>query len=165
MTGQVHLPGTVEPFDLDPATTNQLEKRYFLPGNLGFNAFRATSLKQAAGGSSPIVGQLICNDRRWAEGWRCYGLQGVEILCCGYNTTAYAPKLWGGDQNITREKAYEEAMFHHKSTSRVGTDKPAHRVVVIQAHAYTNSSQYPVWLMGVIMLICSVLYHGGEGWQ
>ena len=122
---KVHLPGTVEPFDLDPNTTNQLEKRYFLPGNLGFNAFRATSLKEECGGSSPIVGQLICNDRRWAEGWRCYGLQGVEILCCGYvsysgrvvsegadgqNTTAYAPKLWGGDQTITREKAYEEAM-------------------------------------------------------
>lgn len=33
------------------------------------------------------------------------------------NTTAYAPQLWGGDQNITREKAREEAMFHHKRTS------------------------------------------------
>ncbi|WRT69220.1 uncharacterized protein IL334_006204 [Kwoniella shivajii] len=122
---KVHLPGTIEPFDLDPDTTNQLEKRYFLPGNLGFNAFRATSLKDICGGQSPIIGQLICNDRRWAEGWRCYGLQGTEIICCGYNTTAYAPKLWGGDQSITREKAYEEAMFHHK--------------LVVQAHAYTNS--------------------------
>ncbi|WVQ92942.1 hypothetical protein IAU59_000003 [Kwoniella sp. CBS 9459] len=122
---KVHLPGSTEPFDLDPNTTNQLEKRYFLPGNFGFNAFRASSLREECGGSSPIVGQLICNDRRWAEGWRCYGLQGVEILCCGYNTTAYAPQLWGGDQNISREKAYEEAMFHHK--------------LVVQAHAYTNS--------------------------
>ncbi|WWC61554.1 uncharacterized protein I303_104138 [Kwoniella dejecticola CBS 10117] len=122
---KVHLPGSTEPFDLDPNTTNQLEKRYFLPGNFGFQAFRATSLKEECAGSSPIVGQLICNDRRWAEGWRCYGLQGVEILCCGYNTTAYAPQLWGGDQNISREKAYEDAMFHHK--------------LVVQAHAYTNS--------------------------
>ena len=88
---KVHLPGTVEPFDLDPNTTNQLEKRYFLPGNLGFNAFRATSLKEECGGSSPIVGQLICNDRRWAEGWRCYGLQGVEILCCGYVSYSSRP--------------------------------------------------------------------------
>jgi hypothetical protein len=31
-------------------------------------------------------------------------------MCCGYNTTAYAPQLWGGDQNISREKAYSEAM-------------------------------------------------------
>ncbi|WWC70504.1 uncharacterized protein I206_104455 [Kwoniella pini CBS 10737] len=122
---KVHLPGSTEPFDLDPNTTNQLEKRYFLPGNFGFQAFRATSLKDDCGGASPIVGQLICNDRRWAEGWRCYGLQGVEILCCGYNTTAYAPQLWGGDQNISREKAYADAMFHHK--------------LVVQAHAYTNS--------------------------
>jgi predicted amidohydrolase len=65
-------------------TTNQLEKRYFTPGDLGFQAFRATSLKEDAGGSSPIIGQLICNDRRWAEGWRCLGLQGVEIVCIGY---------------------------------------------------------------------------------
>ncbi|KAK4689304.1 N-carbamoyl-D-amino-acid hydrolase, partial [Tremellales sp. Uapishka_1] len=127
---KVHLPGTFEPFDLLPDTTNQLEKRYFLPGNLGFPAFRATSLKDHCGGASPIIGQLICNDRRWAEGWRCYGLQGVEILCCGYNTTAYAPKLWGGDQNITKEKAYEEAMVSHLT---------AKSQFVVQAHAYTNS--------------------------
>ncbi|GFZ52199.1 hypothetical protein JCM24511_09972 [Saitozyma sp. JCM 24511] len=133
---KVHLPGTTEPFDLDPNTTNQLEKRYFLPGNLGFNAFRAVSLKAEAGGSSPIVGQLICNDRRWAEGWRCYGLQGVEIMCCGYNTTAYAPKLWGGDQSITREKAYEEAMAHAYTNSmfcitsaRSGVDDDLHPLI------------------------------------
>lgn len=68
---------------MKPDTTNQLEKRYFTPGNLGFPAFRATSLK-GEDGASPIVGQLICNDRRWAEGWREYGLQGTEIVCCGY---------------------------------------------------------------------------------
>lgn len=118
---KIHIPGTVEPFDRDPNTTNQLEKRYFTPGDLGFNAFKATSLD-----AEPIVGQLICNDRRWAEGWRAYGLQGAEIVCCGYvsllavyrlpsqNTTAYAPQLWGGDQNITREKAYAEAMVGSK---------------------------------------------------
>lgn len=33
---------------------------------------------------TPIVGMLICNDRRWAEGWRVYGLQGTEIMCIGY---------------------------------------------------------------------------------
>jgi predicted amidohydrolase len=32
---KVHLPGTVEPF-ANPNAINQLEKRYFLPGNLGF---------------------------------------------------------------------------------------------------------------------------------
>jgi predicted amidohydrolase len=83
---KVHLPGTVEPFDAtDSKVTNQLEKRYFLPGDLGFKAFRATSLKKATNAEkSPIIGMLICNDRRWAEGWRAYGLQGVEIMCIGY---------------------------------------------------------------------------------
>jgi hypothetical protein len=96
---------------------------------------------------------LICNDRRWAEGWRAYGLQGVELMCIGYvsviypqkvyktlaesylrhpyaclqNTTAWAPQLWGIDpDSMTREAAAADAMFHHK--------------LVCQAHAYTNSS-------------------------
>lgn len=125
---KIHLPGTFEPFDKDPKVTNQLEKRYFLPGNLGFKAFRAPSLKKATqSDKSPIVGMLICNDRRWAEGWRAYGLQGVEIMCIGYNTTAWAPQLWGIDpESMSREAAAEDAMFHHK--------------LVCQAHAYTNSS-------------------------
>jgi hypothetical protein len=150
---QVHLPGTTEPFDLDPTTTNQLEKRYFLPGNLGFNAFRAVSLKAEAGGSSPIVGlwppgggdyvlwlcawfagslvrwsggslvrwPALCGiarsevprskRARW-KGGKGARWQGSESSLMGrmQNTTAYAPKLWGGDQSITREKAYEEAM-------------------------------------------------------
>ncbi|GAA6005368.1 hypothetical protein JCM10207_002955 [Rhodosporidiobolus poonsookiae] len=125
---KIHLPGTVEPFSKEEGVTNQLEKRYFKPGNLGFNAFRAPSLKKVVGGEkSPIIGQLICNDRRWAEGWRVLGLQGVEIVCIGYNTTAWAPQLWGIDPNsMTKQQAYDDAMFHHK--------------LVCQAHAYTNST-------------------------
>lgn len=80
-----YISGTFEPFSKEPGVTNQLEKKYFQPGNLGFKAFRAPSLRATCGGDkSPIVGQLICNDRRWAEGWRVYGLQGVEIMCIGY---------------------------------------------------------------------------------
>ncbi|GAA5849673.1 hypothetical protein JCM9279_001975 [Rhodotorula babjevae] len=125
---KIHLPGTIEPFSKEPGVTNQLEKRYFTPGDLGFHAFRAPTLKQACGGGkSPIVGQLICNDRRWAEGWRALGLQGVEIVCIGYNTTAWAPQLWGIDPaSMTREEAYADAMFHHK--------------LVCQSNAYTNST-------------------------
>lgn len=82
---KIHLPGTIEPFSKVPGITNQLEKRYFLPGDLGFKAFRAPSLRKIVGGEkSPILGMLICNDRRWAEGWRVYGLQGVELMCIGY---------------------------------------------------------------------------------
>jgi predicted amidohydrolase len=95
---KVHLPGTKEPFE-DPEAVNQLEKRYFTPGNLGFKAFRAPGLvpdavkKSAAkdgestmGKGDPILGMMICNDRRWPEAWRTYSLQGAEILMFGYNT-------------------------------------------------------------------------------
>ena len=91
---KIHLPGTFEPFSTDPLVTNQLEKRYFLPGDLGFKAFRAPSLKEITGGQkSPILGLLICNDRRWAEGWRVYGLQGVEVMCIGYVCLAFCGQV------------------------------------------------------------------------
>ena len=38
------------------------------------------------------VGMMICNDRRWPETYRVMGLQGVELILCGYNTPIhYAP--------------------------------------------------------------------------
>ncbi|GAA5924339.1 uncharacterized protein JCM15063_005606 [Sporobolomyces koalae] len=125
---KVHIPGTTEPFSTDPNVTNQLEKRYFTPGDLGFPAFRAPSLKPCAGGDeSPIVGMLICNDRRWAEGWRVLGLQGVELVCIGYNSTAWSPQLWGISPDfMTKEEAYKDAIFHHK--------------LVCQSNAYTNAT-------------------------
>ena len=54
-----------------------LEKRYFEPGDLGFNVWRTM------GG---ILGMCICNDRRWPETYRVMGLQGVEMIVLGYNT-------------------------------------------------------------------------------
>lgn len=98
---KIHLPGTVEPFE-NPDATNQLEKRYFKPGNLGFEAFRVPNLIPDAlkapatlevRKGDPILGMMICNDRRWAEAWRVYGLQGVELVLCGYNTCGYAPDV------------------------------------------------------------------------
>jgi predicted amidohydrolase len=92
---KVHLPGRKEPLTT-PGFAQQLEKRYFTVGDQGFQAFRAPGLVDGAlktkdvnstaapkanqGKGDPIVGMLLCNDRRWAEGWRCYGLQGVELL-------------------------------------------------------------------------------------
>jgi predicted amidohydrolase len=87
---KVHLPGRVD-IDTLPNVIQQLEKRYFTPGDLGFQAFRVPGLidgtlksgdvaNDAEGKGDPIIGMLICNDRRWAEAWRCYGLQGIEIL-------------------------------------------------------------------------------------
>jgi predicted amidohydrolase len=126
---KVHLPGTFEPYEREGAT-NQLEKRYFQPGDLGFQAFRVPGLVEDAinkesgleanqtdtwGKGDPILGMLICNDRRWPEAWRSYGLQGIELLMCGYNTTAWAPELIGTNEKIsTPEKAKKEALFHNK---------------------------------------------------
>ena len=51
-------------------------------GDLGFPVF------DGFGGK---VGMLICNDRRWPEAYRVLGLQGVELICIGYNTPVHNP--------------------------------------------------------------------------
>jgi len=77
---KIHLPGHT---DHEPWRPFQnLEKRYFDVGNLGFPVFRAF------GG---IVGMAICNDRRWPETYRVMGLQGVEMVLLGYNTPVHNP--------------------------------------------------------------------------
>ncbi|MCJ1405843.1 hypothetical protein MMC11_009073 [Xylographa trunciseda] len=131
---KVHLPGTKEPFE-NPDAVQQLEKRYFEPGNLGFKAFRVPDLVPGAlksdgsttdtiGKGDPVVGMMICNDRRWPEAWRCYGLQGAELVLCGFNTAGWAPDLWGTRKPMTREQAEEEALFHHR--------------LVMQSNSYMN---------------------------
>jgi len=124
---KVHLPGTHEPYK-EPGATQQLEKRYFIPGDLGFSAFRVAGLVKnplkaehvesaspstTEGKGDAIIGMLICNDRRWPEAWRCYGLQGVEIVLCGFNTTAYAPELLGHEAGLSREEAEAGVLFSH----------------------------------------------------
>jgi predicted amidohydrolase len=150
---KIHLPGTFEPF-ANPNATNQFEKRYFRPGDLGFQAFRApglvpdalkknessstaiprssltglsssepnTSASSTSGLGDPIFGIMICNDRRWPEAWRCYGLQGAELVLCGYNTTAWAPDLLGTHPTLTSpEAAKAEALFHNKLCIQAGS--------------------------------------------
>lgn len=131
---KIHLPGTKEPVR-KPGVAEQLEKRFFAPGNLGFQAFRAPGLVagalkakgaetsgaastslEAEGKGDPIVGMLLCNDRRWAEGWRCYGLQGAELVLQGYNTRGYAPQNPG-----TEAKQEELAVFHHRLACQAGS--------------------------------------------
>jgi N-carbamoyl-D-amino-acid hydrolase len=78
---KIHLPGHC---DHRPQTPFQnLEKRCFDVGNLGFRAW------SAFGG---IVGMLICNDRRWPEAYRVLGLQGAELVLLGYNTPRNNPE-------------------------------------------------------------------------
>jgi N-carbamoyl-D-amino-acid hydrolase len=109
---KVHLPGSVEP--REGARFQQLEKRYFEYGDLGIPAFRTP-----ASWHSGIMGMLVCNDRRWPEAWRVLGLQGVELVCIGYNSAAYDPN--GGS---TESEALRT--FHSK--------------LVVQANAYMNAT-------------------------
>jgi predicted amidohydrolase len=78
---KVHIPGheAHEPW----RPFQHLERYYFEPGPHGFGVWRAF------GG---LVGMMICNDRRWPETYRVMGLQGAELIVCGYNTPIhYAP--------------------------------------------------------------------------
>lgn len=109
---KVHLPGSVGP--RPGARFQQLEKRYFSYGDLGFRAFRAGEAWHQA-----IIGMMICNDRRWPEAWRVLGLQGAELVCLGYNSATYDPN--GGDAESAALRT-----FHSK--------------LVVQANAYMNAT-------------------------
>ena len=118
---KVHLPGSVE---LRPGERfQQLEKRYFAYGDLGFPAFRAGSEWQGG-----ILGMMICNDRRWPEAWRVLGLQGVEMVCVGYNSAAYDPNGGNSEGSALRH-------FHSK--------------LVAQANAYMNAT----WAVAVAKIL------------
>ncbi|CAK7270028.1 hypothetical protein SEPCBS119000_003876 [Sporothrix epigloea] len=105
---KVHLPGRT--YLLPEGSAQQLEKYYFTPGDLGFQAFRVPSRHQA------ICGMLICNDRRWPEAWRCLGLQGVELVLCGFNTSDYKPQ----DPGSVAEQT-EMAYLHHYISCQGGS--------------------------------------------
>ncbi|MSP48607.1 MAG: N-carbamoyl-D-amino-acid hydrolase [Alphaproteobacteria bacterium] len=109
---KTHLPGTHEP--RPGGGPQQLEKRYFAYGDLGFRAFRAPDDLGPG-----ILGMMICNDRRWPEAWRVLGLQGVELVVLGYNSAAYDP--YGRDNEDARLRTF-------------------HSQLVAQANAYMNST-------------------------
>jgi predicted amidohydrolase len=108
---KVHIPGheSNEPW----RPFQHLERYYFEPGPDGFGVW------PAFGG---VVGMMICNDRRWPESYRVMGLQGVELILCGYNTPVhYAPD------------PTQDALA------------PFHNHLVMQAGAYQNGT----WVVGV----------------
>ncbi|KAG7925274.1 hypothetical protein KL925_004289 [Ogataea polymorpha] len=105
---KMHLPGDKEPRENVPV--QHLEKRYFKDGDLGFKAFRWPGTKVKEG---PILGQLICNDRRWAESWRVLGLQGAELVLIGYNTPSTSSNGIDGVL-VDASKSEEMAMFHNE---------------------------------------------------
>ncbi len=72
---KVHIPGHEHHEPNRPF--QHAERYYFKPSDEGFGVWR---------GFGGRVGMMICNDRRWPESYRVMGLQGVEIILCGYNT-------------------------------------------------------------------------------
>ena len=109
---KIHLPGHVE---YDPERTHQhLEKRYFLPGDLGFPVWRTM------GG---LFGMCVCNDRRWPETYRVMGLQGVEMIALGYNTPSV------NSQNA--QEGPEQRLFHNRLSLQAGAYQNSTWVVAV----------------------------------
>ncbi len=109
---KVHLPGHSD-YDTERAFQH-LEKRYFLPGDLGFPVWRNL------GG---VMGMLICNDRRWPEAYRVLGLQGVEMVTLGFNTPSVNSQR--GDEGP------EDRLFHHRLSCQSGAYQNATWVVAV----------------------------------
>lgn len=98
---KIHLPGHSE-YDTERAFQH-LEKRYFEPGDLGFNVWRNEGV---------VMGMAICNDRRWPETFRCLGLQGVELVTIGYNTPSVNAQM--------SAEGLEKRLFHSELSLQAG---------------------------------------------
>ena len=109
---KIHLPGHSE-YDHD-RTFQHLEKRYFLPGDLGFPAWKNLNA---------IMGMCICNDRRWPEVYREMGLQGVEILMLGYNTPSVNSQM--------SDEGQEKRLYHSELCMTAGAYQNATWVIGI----------------------------------
>jgi len=109
---KIHLPGHSE-YDTERAFQH-LEKRYFLPGDLGFPVWRNL------GG---IMGMMICNDRRWPEAYRVMGLQGVEMVTLGFNTPSVNSQR--GDEGPG------DRLFHHQLSCQSGAYQNSTWVVAV----------------------------------
>lgn len=104
---KVHIPGH-EHHEPD-RPFQHAERYYFTPSEEGFPVWNAF------GGR---VGMMICNDRRWPESYRVMGLQGVEMILCGYNTPLhYVPdptqdRLQGFHNSLVMQSgAYQNGTF------------------------------------------------------
>jgi len=145
---KVHIPGHEEHEPWRPF--QHLERFFFEPGPEGFGVWRAF------GG---LVGMMICNDRRWPESYRVMGLQGVELILCGYNTPIhYAPDpsqdiLQGFHNSLVMQSgAYQNGTWvvgSAKGGVEDGVDALAQSCIVapsgqIVAQAFTNGDELVV---------------------
>lgn len=108
---KVHIPGH-EHHEPD-RPFQHAERYYFEPSNEGFGVWDAFGAR---------VGMMICNDRRWPETYRVMGLQGVELILCGYNTP-----------------------IHYVPDPSQDILQGFHNALVMQSGAYQNGT----WVVGV----------------
>ncbi len=103
---KVHIPGHASHEPDRPF--QHAERHYFEPSNEGFGVW------DAFGGR---VGMMICNDRRWPETYREMGLQGVELVLCGYNT----PLHYVPDPSQDRLASFHNALVMQAGAYQNGT--------------------------------------------
>jgi hypothetical protein len=108
---KVHIPGHEE--NEPDRAFQHAERYYFTPSNEGFGVWEAFGAR---------VGMMICNDRRWPESYRVMGLQGVELILCGYNTP-----------------------IHYIPDPSQDILQGFHNALVMQSGAYQNGT----WVVGV----------------
>ncbi len=108
---KVHIPGH-EHHEPD-RPFQHAERYYFEPSPEGFPVWQAFGA---------VVGMMICNDRRWPETYRVMGLQGVELILCGYNTPV-----------------------HYVPDPSQDALQGFHNALVMQSGAYQNGT----WVVGV----------------
>lgn len=108
---KVHIPGH-EHHEPD-RPFQHAERYYFEPSNEGFGVWKAFDAR---------VGMMICNDRRWPETYRVMGLQGVELILCGYNTP-----------------------IHYVPDPSQDILQGFHNALVMQSGAYQNGT----WVVGI----------------
>jgi predicted amidohydrolase len=109
---KIHLPGTDAP--VAEYARQQLEKRYFEIGNLGFPVIDFCGAK---------IGMAICNDRRWPETFRVLALKGAEVVVIGYNSVA-VNRHTGADE-------HELYTYHSNLTVQAGAYQNANWVVSV----------------------------------
>lgn len=108
---KVHIPGH-EHHEPD-RPFQHAERYYFEPSMEGFGVWKAFDGR---------VGMMICNDRRWPESYRVMGLQGAELILCGYNTP-----------------------IHYVPDPSQDILQGFHNALVMQSGAYQNGT----WVVGV----------------
>jgi len=73
---KIHLPGRAH--KETSVGWHNFEKRYFEVGDRAWPVWRTMGVN---------MGMMICNDRRWPEAYRVMGLQTVELIALGYNSS------------------------------------------------------------------------------